>query len=286
MKAKYHLTRSIDEKILGGFLSLIIALNAAAQVESGTLIVLNASQDEIAVAADSRSYSAAGQFDDRCKITTLGDKFIFAASGNTAYGPNGGRPYWDVHAIAKNIFADLSNEATIKSVPIDLATKWGREVKRQIEIYLKRDGPSGILEGTENSTVTSAVIAGFVDDHPLIVTVSVNYQTVGDGQISINWSIRNIFEKPNAVMLGRENIANELFSGQTQRAIEWREALKTHTGDPMATPAIEAIRFSIANYPLVSIHGQMRPPLGGPIDALRIARHGGIEWIQRKAECK
>jgi hypothetical protein len=36
------------------------------------------------------------KFNDRCKITALGNQLIFAASGNTGYGPTDGRPaIWD-----------------------------------------------------------------------------------------------------------------------------------------------------------------------------------------------
>lgn len=276
-------------KLIWRFVFLFVSLNAAAQIESGTLIVLNASQDEIAVAADSFAYSAVAQFNDRCKITALGNQIIFAASGDTAYGPTDGGPlYWDSHAIAKDVFLRLSRKRATQPMPLRIAPIWGDKVKHKIMADLKRDGPEGVLFGVEGNTLTSAVFAGFYDGAPLIVTSELTYTTSAKGRVEISFAVTNVLRKPKAIHIGRVDIANEFFAGKTPRSIQWRQELAaamSPDSDPVAVPAINAVQLSIDNYPLVKIGGKMLPPVGGPIDALRLTPAKGIEWIQRKQNC-
>ena len=259
-------------------------------MESGTLIVLNTSQDEIVVAADSRSYSVVAQFDNRCKITALGNQLIFAASGNTGYGPNDGRPLeWDSHTIARAVFLRLSRETATQPMPIGFAEAWGNEVKNKFQGDIERDGLEGVLFGAEGDTLTSAVFAGFDGDAPLIVTASITYSISAKGHADVAFAITDVFRRPKAVFMGRQDIADELFTGKTPRSLQWRQDLammRTPGDDPIALPALEALRFSIEHYPLVNIGGKMLPPIGGPIDAVRLSRANGIEWIQRKDNCR
>jgi len=268
---------------------LFASLNAIAQTQSGTLIVLNASQDEIVVAADSRSYSAVAQFDDRCKITALGNQLIFAASGDTGYGPTNGRPlYWDSHTIAKKIFLRLSQKRATQPMPLRIAQAWGKEIKDRIQADFKRDGPEGVLFGVEGNTLTSAVFAGFYESAPLIVIAEVTYNTSAEGHVEINFAITNVFRKPKTVQIGRVDIANEFFAGKTPRSIQWRRELalaEPPDSDTVAVRAIYAVRLSIDNYPLVNIGGKMLAATGGPIDAVRLRMGNSIDWIQRKANC-
>jgi hypothetical protein len=267
----------------------LASLTAAAQKESGTLIVLNASQNEIVVAADSRSLSEVAQFDNRCKITALGNQLIFAASGDTGYGPTDGRSlYWDAHTIAQMIFLRLYREKTAKPMPVRLAETWGKEVKSKLKSDLKRD-KQGTLCGVEDNTLTSALFAGFYDGSPFIITGAITYSISPNGVVATSFSITNIFRRPQAVFLGREDIANELFTGKTPRSVQWRQSvamMTTPSDDAIALPAIEAIRFSIEHYPLKNIGGELLPPIGGPIDAVRLTQAKGVEWIQRKESCQ
>jgi hypothetical protein len=274
-------------KLLFQSVLLVLSLNAVAQTESGTLIVLNASQDEIAVAADSVGYSAVARLNDRCKITALGDQLIFAASGNTAFGPTDGHPLeWDSHTIARKIFLRLSHERATQPMPLRIATAWGKEVKNRFKADLERDGPEGVLFGAEGDTLASAIFAGFYENAPLIVTLAVTYRTLAGERVEVSFAITNVYRRPRAVQMGRADIANEFFAGQTQRSIRWRRELATApNGDPVASLAIYAVRLSIDNYPLVNIGGKMLPPLGDPIDAVRLTPGKGIEWIQRKQNC-
>jgi hypothetical protein len=173
-------------------------------------------------------------------------------------------------------------------MPIRLATVWGEQVKKKLELDLIRNRQEILWNATDGNTLTSAVFAGFYENSPLIVTGSITYTVAANGHIKTSFSILNIYRKPKAVMIGRTDIANELFTHQTERARKWLQDLTLRTppgADPVAMPAIGSVEFSIENYPLVNIGNQMLPPLGGPIDAVRLKREGGIEWIQRKPNC-
>src|ERR1700674_5684497 len=62
-------------------LLLILVVNAAAQFDTGTVIIVGYSHDKIIVVAESRQAGEKGEhFDNGCKITALNDKFFFTAS--------------------------------------------------------------------------------------------------------------------------------------------------------------------------------------------------------------
>jgi hypothetical protein len=66
---------------------ILVSLITCAQLRmgAGTLIILNATKDEIVVAADSRTHIGypPQDLDKRCKINVFGNKVIFAAGGMT-----------------------------------------------------------------------------------------------------------------------------------------------------------------------------------------------------------
>jgi hypothetical protein len=66
-------------KVIFAVYFAIVPLTAFAQVEAGTFVVLESSQTEIVVAADSRAIGWV-KTDKSCKIRAFGNELIFAAS--------------------------------------------------------------------------------------------------------------------------------------------------------------------------------------------------------------
>jgi hypothetical protein len=263
----------------------VLPLTALAQIEFGTLILLDSSPDEIVVAADSRAYSASTQFDNRCKITALGNQVIFAASGKTALPSADARIEWDSHTIARDIFRRLRAKKTNQPMPMRLAKAWGRQVQKKLELDIQRDRKE-TLSGVKDDLLTSALFAGFDQNAPYIVTGFITYGRAPNGSMYTHFSIGAVSRRAAAVQLGKTDIATELFAQKTERAIQWRKSLRIENADDrIAIPVISALQFSIENYPPIDLGGRMVPALGGPIDAVRLTRTQGIQWIQRKPNC-
>jgi hypothetical protein len=277
-------------KILVALVLFFPSLNAIAQSESGTLVILTSSQDELVMAADSMSHSSTMEFKDRCKITALGDQLVFAATGNTAYGTSDMRTiYWDGHTIAKKLFTHLAIKRAAEPMPLRLAKAWGEEMKTKFEAEARKDSAS-LAFGTDDNVLAAAMFAGFLDHFPYIVITQITYRKSPQGHYSFNSEITNTFQRPINIKIGRTLIADELFDGKTPRAVQWKYSVgrlivKSPSDDPLGLWAGEAIQYSIDHYPLVNIGGKMLPPLGGPVDIVRLRQGKGMDWIRVKDNC-
>jgi hypothetical protein len=266
---------------------ILISLLAGGPVTTGTgtLIILQASKEEIVVAADSRMHYLNGNFDDRCKINAFGDELIFAAAGTTLDKDETG-VRWDAHTIARSVFDRLSKDSVDVPLPRRFAEAWGNEVNTKLKEDLIRN-PQETLQGSSDNVLISAIFAGFYDDSPLTSQVFIAY----DNQLHTK-VISNTEAGPTSLatspMHGHFEIADELFNGKTERACKWRKGLMARTpkgSDPLAFMTIDAISFSIANQRPRNIGNEMVDLIGGPIDAVRLKRTGGIDWIHRKKNC-
>jgi hypothetical protein len=122
----------ITPMVVARLCTLAIAGDVENRTGTGTIVVFNASKDQIVVAADSRTtFLVNGKFvndDKRCKITTLGHKIVFAVSGIDAIGGatvvRQGEYKWEASSIARDQYASL--EKTERPVDLgDLSTRWG-----------------------------------------------------------------------------------------------------------------------------------------------------------------
>jgi len=72
-------------------LVLFVAHPALAQISSGTIIVVDFAEDQLVIAADSRSTlneNAGSPNDTECKTTAFGNQLIFATTGSNRYTRN------------------------------------------------------------------------------------------------------------------------------------------------------------------------------------------------------
>lgn len=272
-----------------GLFVLVTRPCAIAQSISGTIVVLNSSQDEIVVAADSRSVNRVTYLDNECKIAALGNKLVFSASNITGYGRLlSGQHAWEANAVARKEFLRLTREQTTQNLPLELAKAWGEDVKEQIRADLIRDR-EGVLSGIKDNVLTNGLFAGFDAGGILIVTGQVTYRITDDGKPITDFSIRNIFTKPPIKwIMGETQIADEYRFAQTPRAIRWQQeiAARFRPGeDPIAFNAIELVALTIKYHFGGATNGPLMSTVGGAIDAVRLTRTKGIQWIHRKDNC-
>ena len=133
----------------------------------------------------------------------------------------------------------------------------------------------------------NVLFAEFDHGSPLMVSGDITYSIGTNGEVETFFLFHPWTTSPVAIHLGDYELADELFSRQTPRAVAWANSLQVRKDDPdgIAVRTIEAIRFSIENHPAIDVgNGMTLRPIGGPIDAVRLSPKG-IEWLQRKPNC-
>ena len=267
------------------FLFAGTSLNASAQIEAGTFIAVNSSRNEIVIAGDSRSTDHFSKFDDRCKVTALGNRLVFAASGFTAASSSpGGPPAWDAHTIARNLFLKLTgeNENTAQPLPVRLADAWGNELERKLVLTFNWDRKA--LANAEGDELSEVVFAWFDEGKPFIIVGRIKYDIGPDGNVYVRFDKRGSLGAGTSVMLGDGDIGRELDLHRTLRARRWVKTLPV-SRDPLATRTIGEVQFAIDHSRKIRVGGESVPVIGGPIDAVRLTQDKGIEWLMRKPGC-
>jgi hypothetical protein len=221
------------------------------------------------------------------RFRPLVTRSYFAASGKTGYGVLGGDEFvWDAHEIARREFRLLSRTESRTDLP-KLAAQWGDQVSAKLQSDLVQHRIE-TLSGGESDTLTSAVFATFNSDGVYIVTGKISYHFVADGRPEAAFTITNTFKRPQAIFIGDTEIADEFNAAATSRAIQWKregDVEARSASDAVAFFALRIVELSIAYHPGKMINGKMMPTIGGPVDAVRLVRGRGIEWIQRKKGC-
>ena len=254
-------------------------------VESGSFVVFNSSKNEIAVAADSRVYGLRRYSDDSCKIRAFGPNLIFAAAGQVAFFDLMGDPRlkWDVFTIAHDLFLRLSKENASEPMPVRLANAWGEEVKNKIKLDLSFT-PELVRDVAPGAVVVSAIFTGFEGKEPLMVSGYVTYSRDKRGSLDTTFIVAQKVRQPALAMIGETAIGEEFGEQQTLRAKQWMGSIP-FSADPVATKAISVVQFAEKYSPIVQRGGIKYADIAGPIDAVRIIRPMGIEWVQRKQNC-
>jgi hypothetical protein len=120
------------------FAYFIVGLSiAAAQVTSGTIVVVGFAADKVIVAADSRGHMLGKPpIDDRCKIATFNHNIVFTSTG--AFGHYKEHPFepvgnWDNIEEAKTAAQTTPRNNDIRIQPI--AEAWGKQLKKRWAEY-------------------------------------------------------------------------------------------------------------------------------------------------------
>lgn len=283
--------REMNRIVYFAFAFYVFSLNASAKSERGTIVALRSSQNEIVVVADSRTIVGMRHFDDRCKITALGNQLIFAASNytgsvdiNSATG-RASHVQWDAHAIARRDFFVLANKVTPNDLPVKLATAWGKDVKRDVEEDLARNKRS-VLSVLDGDTVTQAFFAGFDNGKPIVVESAIT--CMGRKNPKIRFAIERIEHGRIMTFIGEDAIAHEFIKDQTPRAKQWNQEAKIRAatlGNPLWFYPDFVVYLTIHYDPGTMNDGMLIHDVGGPIDVVLLRKGKGIKWLRRKPNC-
>lgn len=265
---------------------LLALLNAPAQDNVGTIIVLAGSQDKIAVAADSRmtltflSQGGKSHDDTECKIATLEHKIVFAAAGRKGHLKVGDPELtWDSYVIAHKA---AKNTPPFTVSPVKwIAGVWAREVAAMHNRDFKRGAISP--EDVGKVEIESAFFVGVEHGTTVAYIVRiVGVQRPRGGRAYAYQVIPLEMEKARLYAMGRTDVAVEFAAQQTDRAKRWLSEFETrHAGAVWDTDTSALAEWVVK---LTMNYSASRQFVGGPIDVVEV-RTSGIRWIRRKHAC-
>jgi hypothetical protein len=280
-------------KLLLCVLIMTLRSPAWAQMQHGTVIYFDFSQDDLTIAADSRTGAAGRTVDTECKISAFGDQFIFAVSGlarRTTSLPSGSEvTKWTAQSIARSAWQTATSDNRSGSAPMlvaGVAAKWLSRMEnnfaspdaiRLARPYLAQSDEHILAEGlfaaTDKAGNLSMKAATIFVDLPLFDST---------GQIRL-WHETYDGKPDTWGSTGYDEVVEEFKRRTSERARQYMQQFEGSISaltksEQRASLAAKLIELSILYHPKKEI-------LGPPIDVLQLVRGSGVHWIHRKESC-
>ena len=270
--------------------SALIPWTAWPQIGSGTVIFVYFSQNEVTVAADSRTISSSGaQNDNECKISTFGRKFAFTMAGIAQRDRGSNSTVWNAHSVARRAWEKESPKHVDDAPGLTLATErtWTEDMKSiyadpaVIRFLRQRMKP-----GDDPILATAVFIATDNLGRLIVHGISIGFD-VGlydsQGKIAVSETRRYDLPENSHVTGGHDEIINEFLGKTSTRArdyMSWFNASITglSSGKQNANLASKMIELSILLHP-------KNQELGLPIDLIQMNRTVGLRVLSMKPEC-
>lgn len=252
------------------------------QVETGTVVVFVSSQNEITVAADSRSLNSITRIhnDYSCKIRVFGDKFFFAMAGPVdgydAAG-HGWSTYTESKAAWRRAVRNPHMVSSAQKLTNDVAEHWINSMDSHQRDYR---AIMAIRDTIQAGNALASAIFGATD----------SAGNLGLTRATILIDL-DLLDKKKVVRLTHEIVERpKLGDGGTlglgeiaaQYAVPTTVRIRQGIFSPSAQDAEIARK-------LVELTIQLHPRkemLGGEIDELQLWSGVGVTWISRKNTCK
>lgn len=258
------------------------------RASKGTVIVFGFSQDEIVVAADSRSSFVQAkhwQGGNDHKVISLDNYLLFAVAGVQKICHNKPQFSYDACDLARralNSFYMSGSEFSPKTV----ADKWGKLMTQALERHAR--GSSGtflnFMSHLASRSIVEGIFAGVRPDD-MLELIHASVECLLDDhrspQINAKTSSYALQESMTFGVLGKGEIFHEFHMSTSDRArkehAQWRaeQASKPESRGDLDW-AIRLVELTIGLHP-------ERDQVGEPIEAARLTSSGGVQWV-RQAE--
>jgi len=263
-------------------LMLSLTQLAWAQVETGSVVFVDFAQDEITVAADSRSFVPAisAHVDTECKISAFGNKFVFSLAG---YASAQGR--WTAASEARKVWESQSK--IVSNVPIlDRVVEGWITVMKNIysDPVLIADARKR-MEIEDDPIVASAVFAAMDKSGNLRSKLVEIYFDIGlfDLLKQIRIVPKVIDVTVGQSSLGHSEIIDEFRNGTTERA---RDYMNWYTARIASLPLHQRrAEFTSKMAELTVLLHPDKDALAFPIDVLQLRQRTGVHWVWKKPNC-
>ncbi len=266
----------------------LVQCSAFSQVRYGTIVIVDLAKDQFVIAADSRTNlngDPQHPDDSQCKVTTLGNQFVFATMGN-AYAPVVSTDrvgQWDniTEAIA-------ANKTTDQRPPgfriLELTETWTAAVMAHWKRFndIRPDRVDSIARQS-NDIITVGLFAtsfnGIIT--PLVSQIVLDRSSSPAAIVRQLGSLGNCWEcNGDKICAAGSHIdiaANFCSIGKSRR-IRTRTKLSVPTSHTKL--AVKIVELTIDAY-------QHSPgDVGGEVDAVTLKRNGSIKWNAQKRNCR
>jgi hypothetical protein len=280
--ASLGMTNQVTNKLLASiFLTLACSVGAQDGLRSttGTVVVIGWSRAKIVIAVDSRGFDDNEKYrDDICKIVELDGHSVFTAAGNIIHAHNG-RALWNAQKAAMHAFQEAQSTGTQRLLKA-AARSWGEHMVTTINQALKDDPAGSKLMLDKNIFLTGAFL-GFENGSTAMYQVEIVFDPSTQQAKESSYTERHTTTIEFGA-LGRNEIVNEIVADKTRFAkTEQRKWISAERDIPIKD---RDVRWAIRLVQLTMEYHPQRSDVGGPIDALEIARRG-IRWVERKTGC-
>jgi hypothetical protein len=249
----------------------------------GTVIVLNLSEDELIIAADSKgNHASATTFSkpdySQCKITTFDNQIVFAPVNYVGYGSTGPLDpvaSWDARNILQRIVSEtITSNGT---VPIQsIASRWAGAMIDVFRNQYRWHPQEVIAEAVGGKIQMMIIIVTFNSSSPDPIGA-----LIGDG-IGNCWTCGQQ-DGGKSCAAGQIAIVAEFCSKSTDRGKEAQGVL-TYDNSLMALGWDIRSLLALRLADLTEAY-DLSGTVGGPIDVLQLKKDGGIRWLARKNNC-
>jgi hypothetical protein len=278
------------------FLAAISSGLAEAQIDFGTVIVVGVSQDRVVVATNTGPVSQDGH--GSCKVTVLGGKVFYAATGVVADTASAIPNAWTIDATsaAKASFeaapqtmqacaAASSCASDPKSLPENVAQGWVDSTLSNLatassigpDDWKLGAGVTGIFAGVGPTGEMEAVVDQIVCEKPGAQTSVASDKPRGNCQPRLDFSKKVVAPKGRTVWipLGLSDIANEYLRQTSDRAKE----------DVKEWPNLQEWQIAYRLVDLTLAYTPKKYNVDGPIEALELRHNGNVTWTQNPQHC-
>jgi len=270
----------------------VIAYPAFAQFESGTIVILNQSKNQIVVAADSRAVHENVDVLDNshCKIAALNHQIIFTSTGYARYTklPIDAMESWDNVELARDAFHHAAKRKNGDVEVEAIADYWAKSVRdhwdslyrlnrfsqsRVIKLAEANHGQltSGVFIGAKGLFLRAAVIS--FDATNLINPI--DYR-VGE-TLTACWSCGQR-ERGTICAVGSHLDVAAKFCSRRKMGPKLSVNTPLIGANERTKLAVKIVELTIDAY------GKTSGDVGGNVDAVTITR-GSIAWNSRKQNC-
>jgi hypothetical protein len=277
-------------------LSVVVAFthSAIAQVQSGTIIIINLSKDELVVAADSRGVNANRSKppdDTKCKLAAIKGKTLFA-TGLTAVRfksrPDDPVPEWDNIDVARIALESVDQSLTGQTRIEAIGKRWAELLSEKWGAFY-RQYPAQVASIAEANkriiTYGIFVEAGngeFYVYRPAILFNPERIFPIFQGTIEIS-SISSCGRSDESVSSLGENAIPIKICSSNHKFIEPARKHRQHSRNIHQWKEQELFTVWLAE---ISRDCDLTGHIGGPINALALRTDGGLTWLTGEDQCK
>lgn len=262
-----------------------MAYPALAQIDSGTIVVINFTKDKIVVAADSRSLNQETLVpdDSYCKISTFRHQLIFTSVGAASFKDRvSGAIIWDNAELARNAVrsaltkdGDIDIDAAISSFATAVKSKW--DSVPRLQAMNVADENAGVLTAGGFIDTRSGMRVGVIRFDKNNLLDPIQYQ-IGDTSNDC-WPCSQADPTERVCVAGKHFDVAENFCSEkaTRPKIVVRTHLKKSTS--AAKLATRIVELTIDKYETTA------KDVGGKVDVVTLTKDGGVTWNALKKGC-